>query len=128
MLYSTYIILDPSDAPALKDARNVRAQKYAWLAKEKGIWNGTLPDGIASDEEIYIMTNRALNILGLKTRAYYANVFEERMLLGKGQMPIWNEKLAMTKPTLQEVAIMFTRAVLRDKEAKSGILTRFQVA
>lgn len=38
---------------------------------------------IASDEEVYIMANRALNILGLKTRAYYANVFEERILLGK---------------------------------------------
>lgn len=83
LLYSTYIVLDPSDAGALKDARNVRAQKYAWVAKEKGIWNGIQPDGIASDEEIYIMANRALNILGLKTRAYYANVFEERILLGK---------------------------------------------
>lgn len=83
LLYSTYILLDPSDAQALKDARNVRAQKYAQDAKDKGIWNGTLPDSIASDEEIYIMVNRALNILGLKTRAYYANVFEERILLGK---------------------------------------------
>jgi len=43
-------------------------------------------------------------------------------------MPIWNEKLASTKPTLQEVAVMFTRAALRDKDARSGILTRFQVA
>lgn len=43
-------------------------------------------------------------------------------------MPIWNEKLAATKPTLKEVANMFTRAVLRDKDAKSGVLTRFQVA
>lgn len=43
-------------------------------------------------------------------------------------MPIWNEKLASTKPTLTEIAVMFTRAVLRDKNAKSGILTRFQVA
>lgn len=83
LLYSTYMLLDPSNAGALKDVRNVRAQKYAQDAKEKGIWNGIQPDGIASDEEIYIMANRALNILGLKTRAYYANVFEERILLGK---------------------------------------------
>lgn len=83
MLYSTYILLDPSDAGALKDARNVRAQKYAHDAKDKGIWNGIQPDMIASDEEVYIMANRALNILRLKTRAYYANVFEERILLGK---------------------------------------------
>lgn len=34
-------------------------------------------------------------------------------------MPIWNEKLATTKPTLQEIAVMFTRAVLREKDAKS---------
>lgn len=43
-------------------------------------------------------------------------------------MPIWNEKQAMTKPTLQEVAVMFTRASLRDKNANSGVLTRLQVA
>lgn len=128
LLYSTYMVLDPSDAWVLKDARNVRAKNYAQYAQDHGIWNGMQPDGIATDEEIYIMVNRAMNTLGLKTRAYYANVFEERILIGKWQMTIWNEKLAMSKPTLQEVAIMFTRAVLRDINAKSGILTRFQVA
>lgn len=31
-------------------------------------------------------------------------------------------------PTNEEVAIVFTRSVKRDPSAKSGILTRFQVA
>jgi hypothetical protein len=128
LLYSTYILLDPSDAGALKDARNVRAKRYAEDAQLKWIWNWLLPNEIATDEEIYIMANRAMNILGLKTRAYYANVFEERILLGKWQMPIWNEKLATQKPSLKEVATMFTRAVLRNKEATSWVLTRFQTA
>lgn len=128
LLYSTYIVLDPSDASALKNAQNVRANQYTQIAKQKGVWNGTQQDAIASDEEIYIMINRSIDTLGLKTRAFYANLFEEKILLWKWQMTIWNERQATTKPTLKEVATMFTRAVLRDSSVKSGVLTRYQVA
>lgn len=35
LLYSTYMLLDPSDAGALKNSQNVRAQKYAQDAQTK---------------------------------------------------------------------------------------------
>lgn len=39
-----------------------------------------MPEVKATDEEIMLMINRSINAIGLQTRAYYANIFEEKIL------------------------------------------------
>jgi hypothetical protein len=82
-LYSTYILLDPSDAEAFREIRNVKAQKLAKKAQDMGVWNGSMPEVRATDEEIMLMINRSINTMGLQTRAFYANLFAEKILRGK---------------------------------------------
>lgn len=127
-LYSTYMLLDPSDADALREVKNIRAKRYADACQAKGVWNGQNPDAIATNEEIALMVNRCLDMMGYRTRAWTASLFEEKILKGKNLMPIWNGKDWDKKATQMDFAYMFTRAVLRDPQATSGKLTRFQVA
>jgi hypothetical protein len=74
------------------------------------------------------MINRSINTMGLQTRAFYANLFAEKILRGKWQLAIYNEKDKAKKPTLKELSTMFARAVTRNPKAESGNFTRFQVA
>lgn len=128
-LYSQYIVLDPSDAQYLKDFRNMRAKLYAQQAQDKGIWNGTRPDDKPSDEEILTMVNRGLGYVGgASTRRYYATAFQDKILRGKDLVTIWNEKDAAKTAKPAEVAAMYARSVLRNPQATTASLTRFQVA
>ena len=127
-LYTTYIQLDPSDIGAMRDYRNIQAKLYAEKSKAKLIWNGERGDVIASDEEISIMLSRWLDILGARTRQYWATTCEDRILRGKGLVSVWNERDGKRNATAVEVARIFTRSVKRDPKASSGVLTRWQVA
>jgi len=127
-LYSTYIQLDPSDVQAMKDLRNIQAKQYSEKSKIKGIWNWDRPGNIATEWEIRVMLGRWLNILGSRSRQYWATTFEDKILRGKGILPIWNEKDWKRNATDNELAIMFTRAVKRDSNISSLSLTRFQVS
>ena len=82
-LYSTYILLDPSDADAFREVRNVKAQAMAKKAQDAGVWNGLMPEVKPTDEEIMLMIHRSINVLGLQTRAFYADLFTEKILRGK---------------------------------------------
>ena len=83
LIYSTYILLDPSDAAAFREVRNVKAQTLAKKAQDAGVWNGTMPEVRATDEEIILMIHRSINVMGLQTRVFYANLFTEKILRGK---------------------------------------------
>lgn len=83
LLYSTYILLDPSDAAAFREVRNVKAQTLAKKAQDAGVWNGSMPEVRVTDEEIMLMIHRSINTLCLQTRAFYANLFTEKILRGK---------------------------------------------
>lgn len=127
-LYSTYIILDPSDVDKMKDVRNVRAQSYNQKSLEKKIWTGDRPNDIASDSEIRIMLGRAVDVMWARSRQYWATTFEDKILRGKWIVSIWNEKDWKKNATDRELAVMFTRAVKRDPKASEITLTRFQVS
>jgi len=112
----------------MKDVRNARAQSYNQKSMQKKIWNGERPNDIATDEEIRIMLGRGLDIMGARSRQYWATTFEDKILRGKGIVTIWNEKDGQKNASDTEVAIMFTRAVKRDPKVSSKLLTRFQVS
>jgi len=82
-LYSTYIILDPSDVEKMRDIRNARAKAYADDSKNFKIWNGSNPEAIATDLEIHTMIDRALKVSSPMTRTWYASQFDEKILRGK---------------------------------------------
>lgn len=131
-LYSTYVVLDPSDVDKMRDVRNARAKKYADLSREvrngQAVWNGERPDDIATDDEIRLMVSRGLNIMGARYRKWWADTFDAQILRGKGLVNIWNGKEATKYAQPTEIAAMFTRAVKRNPSATPGMLTRFQVA
>jgi len=64
----------------MKDYRNIRAKKYADNAKNRKIWSGENPNSIATNEEISIMISRGMNIMGARSRQYWATVFDEKIL------------------------------------------------
>ena len=82
-LYSTYIILDPSDGDKMRDLRNSRAKAYADDSKNFKVWNGSNPESIATDNEIHTMIDRALKVTSPMTRTWYASQFDEKILRGK---------------------------------------------
>lgn len=127
-LYSSYIILDPSDAEKMRDLKNSRAKIYNEKSLAKNIWNGQRATDTATEEEIRIMVARAANILWGRSRKFWASLFEENILRGKGIVSIWNEKDGNKIATDKEVAIMFTRAVKRSTNVSTMSLSRFQVS
>ncbi len=127
-LYSTYIMLDPSEVDKFNELRNFQAKLHADQAKEKGIWNGNNGTDIATDGEIRTMISRAMDIMGVRPRQYWATIFDEKILRWKWILPIWNEKDGKRNATDRELAIMFTRAVKRDPKISELSLTRFQIA
>lgn len=82
-LYSTYIILDPSDVEKMRDIRNIRAKNYADDSKNFKVWNGENPNSIATDSEIHTMIDRALKVTSPMARIWYASQFDEKILRGK---------------------------------------------
>lgn len=60
-------------------------------------------------------------------RGAIANTFEAKIIRGKDLL-IWNQERAMDLATDGEIAIMFTRSVMRNKGLNELVLSRMQVA
>lgn len=127
-LFTQYIIIETKDVSLLKEIKGKRRADALIKAREYKLWNEERPTDIASDQEITTMINRALGLSSEKTRAWYANLFQKKILQGKANLPIWNQKDWLKKATPLEVATMFTRSARRDSSAKSGIMIREDVA
>lgn len=82
-LYSSYIMLDQSEVDKFNEIRNFQAKLNADRAKEKKVWNGENAQMKATDGEIRIMLSRAIDIMGVRSRQYWATLFEEKILRGK---------------------------------------------
>lgn len=127
-LFTQYIIIETKDIQLLKDIKWKRRSEALTKAREYKIWNETNPDTIATDFEIVTMIHRAINITDNKTRAWYANIFQKKILQWKANLDIWNKKEWLRQATTQEIAIMFTRSAKRDARIWSGVLSREDVA
>ncbi len=103
-----------------------RRESYLKKARDEKLWNESRPNDIASAYEISEVIDRALKIKE-KSRQWYARTFSDRIIQGKSKMEVWNMLERYRKPTLEEKAIMFTRAALRDPSIKTLSLTREQV-
>ncbi len=127
-MYSTYIQASRTDKDAIDNYKSQKMRNYTENAKKRGIWNGSEGERIATEEEIRIMLQRALNILGARSRDYWSQTFQDRVIRWKDLVKIWNEKDGKKMATNWELALMFTRAALRNQDITSLTLTRYQVA
>ncbi|MGP1582975.1 MAG: hypothetical protein ACTTH6_01965 [Candidatus Altimarinota bacterium] len=115
------------------EAEKIRADrrtKNLQKAFEKKIWNEERPADIATTFEIRAMLNRALGPPDNYQffRKHFALMCEDKILRGK--MKLWNEERPYELASDVEIAIMFTRAVVRNSELSVNalILTREQVS
>lgn len=125
-LFTQYIIIPTSEVGILKDTKDKRREHYLDNAENAKLWNKSRPNDIATPYEISEMVDRALKTTK-KSRKWYAKKFSDNIIQGKSKMEIWNLLEGLRQPTLEEKAIMFTRAVLRDPKATKLTLTREQV-
>ena len=124
-LFTQYIALGAADMNALKDLKNKRTAEY--LQKSKDCWNKERPNEIASPYEIAVMVNRAKSLHKNESRLFYATLFSDYILRGAGVMQVWNNLQGQDEASDQEIAVMFTNAVTREKFTELK-LTRLQVA
>lgn len=128
VLFTQYIIIETKDIAILNELRWKRKANALIKAREYKLWNGERPWDIATDKEITIMVHRALNITSAQTRAWYASIFQKRILQWKAELPIWNKKEWEKIATEMEIATMFTRASRKNASVSSGIMKREDVA
>ncbi len=106
-----------------------RRTKNLQKSFEKKIWNEERPADIATTFEIRAMLNRALGPPDNYQffRKHFALMCEDKILRGK--MKLRNEERPYELASDVEIAIMFTRAVVRNSELSVNalILTREQV-
>lgn len=126
-LFSQYIF---ENVEKISEKRRTKNLQKVFEAK---IWNEERPAELASASEIRIMLNRALAVADNKIsedwrtfRSSYALLFEEKIIRGKAK--IYNEERKYFIATDDEIAIMFTRAVMRNGGISELTLSREQVA
>ena len=73
------------------------------------------------------MVNRAKSLHKNESRLFYATLFSDYILRGAGVMQVWNNLQGQDEASDQEIAVMFTNAVTREKFTELK-LTRLQVA
>lgn len=132
-LYSQYEFLLTSEQEKFVEAKKKRKNAYLQKAFEKKIWNEERPSDMATASEIRIMLNRALAVIDNKIssdwrtfRSSYALLFEEKIVRGKAK--IYNEERKYFIASDEEIAIMFTRAVTKNADLNTLVLSREQVA
>ena len=115
------------------EAEKIRADrrtKNLQKAFEKKIWNEERPANMANTFEIRVILNRALGLPDNYQffRKHFALMCEDKIIRGK--MKLWNEERPYDLVSDVEIAIMFTRAVVRNSELSVNtlMLTREQVA
>lgn len=127
-LFSQYIMLLDAENARLQELKSRRKNIYLQKAFEKKIWNEERPADMATAFEIRAMINRALGLPDNYKffRKHFALMCEDKILRGK--MKLWNEERPYELASDEELAIMFTRAVTRNSELNTLVLTREQVA
>ena len=127
MLFSQYYFDEVEKIRA--DRRTKNLQK----AFEHKIWNEECPQDLATATEIRIMLNRALAVVDNKIssdwrtfRSSYALLFEEKIVRGKAK--IYNEERKYFIASDEEIALIFSRAVTKNADLNTLVLTREQVA
>ena len=129
-LFSQYIMLLDAENAKLQELKSRRKNIYLQKAFEKKIWNEERSADMATAFEIRVMINRALGLPDNYKffRKHFALMCEDKILRGK--MKLWNEERPYDLASDEEVAIMFTRAVVRNSElfVDALMLTREQVA
>ena len=110
-----------------------RRTKNLQKAFEHKIWNEECPQDLATATEIRIMLNRALAVVDNKIssdwrtfRSSYALLFEEKIVRGKAK--IYNEERKYFIASDEEIALIFSRAVTKNADLNTLVLTREQVA
>lgn len=125
MCFFLNIILTKLKKSALTDVQKI----FKKLLKKK-IWNEERPANMANTFEIRVMLNRALGLPDNYQffRKHFALMCEDKIIRGK--MKLWNEERPYDLVSDVEIAIMFTRAVVRNSELSVNalMLTREQVA
>lgn len=129
ILYSQYEFALTNDLELILKAKENRRTANLQKAFEAGIWNESNPDQKASSLEIRIMVNRARKMADTykNRRGAIAKVFEAMIIRWKDIL-VWNAQKPNDIATDDEIAIMFTRAVLRNKGINELVLSRKQVA
>lgn len=132
-LYSQYEFLLTTEQEKFVEAKKKRKNAYLQKAFEKKIWNEERPSDMATASEIRIMLNRALAVVDNKIssdwrtfRSSYALLFEEKIIRGK--FKIYNEERKYFIASDEEIALIFSRAVTRNADLNTLILSREQVA
>lgn len=97
-------------------------------AYEKKIWNEERPKDLATEKEIRIMLNRAIGLPDeyVWLRKMVHHLVNDHIIRGKILQVF--EGRDYEKATDFEIAIMFTRAVLRNPKFSELCLSREQVA
>lgn len=129
ILYSQYEFALTNELNQILKAKENRRTVNLQKALDAGIWNEKNPNDKASDLEIRTMVNRATKHSDTykNRRGAIANTFEAKIIRGKDLL-IWNQERAMDLATDGEIAIMFTRSVMRNKGLNELVLSRMQVA
>lgn len=127
VLFSQYIF---ENVEKISEKRRTKNLQKVFEAK---IWNEERPSEIATASEIRIMVNRALATIDARIsvdyrtfRSSYAHLFEEKIIRGKAK--IWNTENKWSIATDEEIALMFSRAVTKNTDLNTLVLSREQVA
>jgi len=129
VLYSQYEFALTTELQKILEIRVKRKNVNLQKAYDAKIWNEERPSDIASALEIRVMVNRALGVRDdyewLRKMAFY--LVNDKIVRDKVLM-IYNEKDPWRMATDNELAIMFTRGVMRSTGINELTLSREQVA
>ena len=127
-LYSQYEFLLTSEQEKFIEAKKRRKNAYLQKAYEKKIWNEERPKDLVTEAEIRIMLNRAIGLPEdyIWLRKMVHHLVNDKIVRGKILQVF--EGRGYDKATDWEIAVMFTRAVLRNPKFSELCLSREQVA
>lgn len=127
-LFSQYVFDFDSNSEKLTQLRKKRKNEYLQKAFEKKIWNEERAEDMASETEIRIIINRALGLPDDYKffRKHFAILLEDKII--KEKIIIWNNERPYDFIADNEIALMFTRAVTRNTQLNTLVLSREQVA
>lgn len=127
-LYTKYIPLLPEEKKYIIEAKKKRRTALLQKAFEYKLWDESRPNDKATDMEIVKIIHRAMKMdeSALSCRAFYAVLFEERIVRWKAVI-VWNKQNGEKDASAGEIAIMFTRAAMRNGWISELALSRQQV-
>ena len=92
-LYTKYIPLLPEEKKYMIEAKKKRRTALLQKAFDYKLWDESRPNDKATDMEIVKIVHRAMKMdeSELSCRAFYAVLFEERIVRGKAVI-VWNKQ------------------------------------